>query len=484
MGNDCRNGDNRRHIPGTDVILAMPEVQKAAAQIPHEVLKRIIHTHQNRARAGQLPPEDVIPAVLADLTMGNSSTSAPLRPVINATGVVIHTNLGRAPLSPAAYEAIREASGYTNVEFDLSTGQRSQRGAATLDALLMACPQAESALVVNNAAGALLLAATALASQQEILLSRGEFIEIGAGFRLPELITAAGARIREVGTTNRTHLRDFASAITPDTACIMRIHPSNFTISGFTSEVPLPDLVALGHDHNLPVIADIGSGLLRLSSVLPDEPDFASTLATGVDIAIASGDKLLGGPQAGIILGKAEAVHALATHPLARAVRADKLTLAALSATVRALNINHTGNVTHTDTALSGREVGIPVWQSLHATPDELYTRTQSLAESIDALLSKPCGLPEAHGSHRSSRAPSQSLYTICAHDGRAGGGGGAEVPLPGWALALPGECASRLRQGSPPVVTHMSNGRCLVDLRCVPHDAEPALARAIAAAL
>ncbi|MDN6400800.1 MAG: L-seryl-tRNA(Sec) selenium transferase, partial [Brachybacterium sp.] len=323
--------DPRRRIPRTDHLLALPAVAAASAAMSEHVVRDVVRAAQGRARSGQIAPEQVQDEILTAL---GDRPAASLRPVLNATGVLVHTNLGRAPLSPSAREALQDAAGYTDVEFDLATGARSRRGAGARAALLAACPEAEDALVVNNGAAALLLATTALAGTGEVVLSRGEMIEIGAGFRLPDLITSTGAQLREVGTTNRTHLADYTGALGPGTGCVLRIHTSNFRVGGFTSEVPLADLAPPCRATGAPLIADLGSGLLRPEPLLPEEPDAATALRDGTDVVIASGDKLLGGPQAGILLGRSEIIARLARHPLARAVRADKLTLAALEATL------------------------------------------------------------------------------------------------------------------------------------------------------
>ena len=281
---------------------------------------------QQRARAGQIEPEQVADDAVAALPRYASS----LRPVINATGVLVHTNLGRAPLSQAAVDAVVTASGATDVEFDLETGRRARRGRGALAALAAAVPAAGGVHVVNNNAAALLLAAMALAPGKEIVVSRGELVEIGDGFRLPELLESTGARLREVGTTNRTHLRDYADAIGPDTGFVLKVHPSNFHVTGFTSAVPVAELATL----DVPLVVDIGSGLLAPHPLLPDEPDATTVLRDGADLVTASGDKLLGGPQAGLLFGDAELIERLRRHPAARALRVDKLTLAALEATL------------------------------------------------------------------------------------------------------------------------------------------------------
>ena len=426
--------DPRRRIPRTDRLLAHPVVTAASRAMSERVVAGIVRAAQDRARSGQIAPEQVLEEILGAL--GDRSDSS-LRPVLNGTGVIVHTNLGRASLSPAARAALQDAAGYTDVEFDLASGARSRRGAGARAALLAACPEAEDALVVNNGAAALVLATTVLAGGAEAVLSRGEMIEIGAGFRLPDLITSTGARLREVGTTNRTHLTDYTAALGPDTGCVLRIHTSNFRVIGFTSEVGIAELAGPCREAGVPLVADLGSGLLRPEPLLPDEPDAGAALRDGADVVIASGDKLLGGPQAGILLGRAEVIARLARHPLARAVRADKLTLAALEATL-------TGPVP-------------PVLESLRQDPDALQERTGRLAEQIGGR--------------------------VVAHEGRVGGGGGAEVPLPGWALALEAELAGPRRTGDPAVVATVRDGDCLLDLRCIPETEDELLAGAVDAA-
>lgn len=412
--------DPRRLIPRTDDLLALPAVREARTRLNERVIRELVRKVQEQARRGDLPPGQVEPALLAALA---SRTATTLRPVLNATGVIVHTNLGRAPLSAGAVEALVAASGYVDVELDLEDGTRSRRGAGARAALLAACPAAEDALVVNNGAAALVLATTALAAGREVVVSRGELVEIGAGFRLTDLMESTGSTLHEVGTTNRTHLHDYAGALGPDTGCVLKVHPSNFRVDGFTSAVPLDELSRLTVAHGVPLVADLGSGLLAPDPYLPDEPDAATALASGADVVIASGDKLLGGPQAGLLLGRKEIIGQLARHPLARAVRADKLALAALEATVAG--------------------PAAPVVQALHADVEQLRQRTDRLAQAL--------GVP------------------VVAHDGRVGGGGAPGVPLPGWALRLPEKIAGRLRTGNPAVLPRVNDGSCLIDLRCVP---------------
>ncbi|GAB3492175.1 L-seryl-tRNA(Sec) selenium transferase [Flexivirga lutea] len=426
--------DPRSRIPRTDTLLASPLVTAAAAHLGADTVRRLVVAAQDRARRGEIDPEQVPAALEASLRGG----ATQLRPVINATGVVIHTNLGRAPLSPAAVEAIRAAAGYVDVEIALATGKRSRRGTAARAALLAACPAAEEALVVNNGAAALVLATTALAQDAEIIVSRGELVEIGAGFRLPDLIASTGARLREVGTTNRTHLRDYADAIGAGTGAILKVHPSNFRVDGFTSAAPVDALHDLALQHDVPLVVDLGSGLLAPDALIPDEPDATTTLVAGADVVTASGDKLLGGPQAGIALGRKAFLDRMAKHPLARAVRADKLALAALEATLRGPHP--------------------PTTEALHADADRLRSRAEALAAAVGGV--------------------------VIAHDGRVGGGGAPGVPLPGWAVALPENLATALRLGDPAVLPRIHGGQCLIDLRCVPESDDERLTVAVRAAL
>ncbi|MHB1615255.1 MAG: L-seryl-tRNA(Sec) selenium transferase, partial [Actinomycetes bacterium] len=348
--------DPRRRIPRTDTVLVDPRLRRAVTTLgPHAVIDAV-HAAQQAARAGQITADQVLEAAVAALPGRLSS----LRPVINATGVVVHTNLGRAPLSLAARDALLAAAGSTDVEFDLAAGTRStRRGQPAMAALRRLLPDASDVHVVNNNAAALVLVATALARGREVLISRGELVEIGDGFRIPDLLAATGARLREVGSTNRTHLGDYAEALGPDTALILKVHPSNFTVSGFTASVPVEALAALGP----PVVYDLGSGLLAPDPLLPDEPDASTALRSGASLVTASGDKLLGGPQAGLIAGRSELVHVVRRHPVARAFRVDKLTLAALEATLRG--------------------PAPPVVQALHAEPAELRTRAEQIAAAL-----------------------------------------------------------------------------------------------------
>ncbi|MGI8331949.1 L-seryl-tRNA(Sec) selenium transferase [Actinomadura scrupuli] len=424
--------DIRRHVPRTDAVLADPRLRTAEERLGRAIVKTAVAGAQRRARDGEIAPHTVADAAVAALP----ASAASLRPVLNATGVLLHTNLGRAPLSAAAREAVRAASGCTDVEYDLATGLRGSRGRGAVEALLAACPPAEAAHVVNNNAAALVLAATVLAAGREIVISRGEMVEIGDGFRLPDLLVSTGARLREVGTTNRTTAADYAAATGPDTGFILKIHPSNFVISGFTAAAGIAELTSLG----VPVVADIGSGLLAPEPLLPAEPDAATALRQGAALVTASGDKLLGGPQAGLLLGAAGLVERLRRHPLARALRVGKMTLAALEATVR------------------GPEP--PAVRQLRADVAGLRRRAERLAKelaeyAVDALAV-------------------DSVTTV-------GGGGAPGVELPGAAVSLPESYEPLLR--AQDVVGRITAGRLLLDLRAVEPGDDARLRDAVLAA-
>ncbi len=425
--------DARRAVPRTDTVLDDPALQPAVQRLGRAVVKQEVLRAQHRVRTGDLKAAAVLESVLAALP----EVAASLRPVLNATGVLLHTNLGRAPLSAAAIDALVAAAGTTDVELDLATGARGRRGRGAMEALRAAVPTAGDVHVVNNGAAALVLAATALAAGREIVIARGEMVEIGDGFRLPDLLESTGARLREVGTTNRVARADYADAVGPDTGFVLKVHPSNFVVQGFTSSVS-PDQL---HDLGVPVVADIGSGLLRPHPVLPDEPDATTSLAAGAHLVTASGDKLLGGPQAGLLLGDADLVHRLRRHPLARALRVDKLTLAALEATLR-------GPATPTEVALVRR-------------PADLLARAGAAAERL-----------------RTSGV--DAVGVACA--ATVGGGGAPGVELPSAAVSLPAEYAARLRAARTPVLARTERGRCLLDLRTVDEGQDDALVAAVLA--
>ncbi|MGN6792774.1 MAG: L-seryl-tRNA(Sec) selenium transferase [Streptosporangiaceae bacterium] len=433
--------DARRLVPRTDAVLADPRLAAAELRLGRSLVRDAVHRAQQRARDGDIRPDEVTAAAVTALPRLATS----LTPVINATGVLLHTNLGRAALSAAARDALAVAAGTTDLEYDLQTGARGRRGAAMLAALARAVPDAQAVHVVNNNAAALVLTATALAAGREIVVSRGELIEIGDGFRLPELLESTGAQIREVGSTNRTSAADYAAAIGPRTGFVLKVHPSNYRIDGFTEGAGVAELAGLG----AAVVGDIGSGLLAPHPALPDEPDAATWLRAGAALVTASGDKLLGGPQAGLLLGRADMVRQLARHPLARALRVDKLTVAALEAT------------------LAGPQA--PVLEALAANAGALASRAQRLA----AVLAK-AGIDA----------------TVVKSDAAVGGGGAPGVSLPSAAVSLPEELAAPLRAGAdvrtgdqPAVAGRVTDGRLLLDLYAVEPADDDTLTAAVLAA-
>lgn len=410
--------DNRRSTPRVDHVLGDPGLREAAARLGNDLVKRAVVDALGRCRAGEVAPSNVATVAIASLPR----VATQMRRVINATGVIVHTNLGRAPLSSAAIDAIVVAAGATDVELDLATGARCRRGGSALAALAAAVPDAETVHVVNNGAAALALVTAGLATGRNIVVSRGEMVEIGDGFRIPELLESVGALVREVGTTNRVRLADYESAIDDDTAFILKVHPSNFLVAGFTSSVPVAALSTL----SAPVVVDIGSGLLSDHPRLPDEPSAATALRAGADLVTASGDKLLGGPQCGLVLGKQTLVESLRRNPFARALRVDKLTLAALEATL-------TGPTP-------------PVVVALSASESELRERAERVCAEISDVVD------------------AVAVESVAA----VGGGGAPGVEIPSAAVSLPPELADALRSGEPPVVGHVRDGRLLLDLIAV----------------
>jgi L-seryl-tRNA(Ser) seleniumtransferase len=391
--------------------------------------------------------------------VASHAVSQRLQKVINATGVVIHTNLGRAPLAAAAIAAMNAATECTNVEIDLFTGQRGRRGAA-VEQLCREITGAEAALVVNNCAAATLLTLQTLAAGRRVVISRGQLIEIGGSFRLPDVFRQAGVELHEVGTTNRTRLADYADAIGPDTAALLRVHPSNYRISGFCESVAIAELVELGKSCKLPVIDDVGSGCLYdLSRYgLPDEPIVGESVQAGASLVVFSGDKLLGGPQCGIIVGRAALIKMLRANPLARALRVDKLTLAALQGT---LEIHRAGRAFEE----------IPVLRQLSTAADAIQSRAELLLSQLRA------------------RSNSPGAYSLQGVASAPGGGALPAQTLPSWAVAIscpsPDHVLRQLRLGTPAVFARVQDGRVLVDLRTVlPEDEELLLGRIAACSI
>ena len=410
-----------------------------------------------RRRSENRPGSDA--ELAGELGRALESAALPsLQPMINATGVVIHTNLGRAPLPAAAVEAVaRVAQGYSNLEYDVAKGARGDRE-VHLEARLRALLPAEATLVVNNNAAAVLLAVNTFAEGREVLVSRGELVEIGGSFRIPDVLAKGGARLVEVGTTNRTRLADFERAFTPATGLILKVHPSNFQIVGFTEEPELEQLIAFARARGVPLVEDLGSGLLEPLEALPAEPRLSERLRLGVDVVTASGDKLLGGPQAGIVAGRAELVQRMRRNALYRALRVDKLTLAALDAVL----LEHA----------SGRaQERLPALRMLSATPEELRARAETFARALrDALPGVDVELIAGASAVGGGAAPTLELETtlLAVRDpGRS----------PDW-------LAERLRRSPPHVVARVAEGRLLLDLRTVFPEQEAPLRDALLRAL
>jgi len=444
--------DPRRALPAVDALLAHPTVAGVTAAFGRgpvtAAARHTLDASRRAAAAGTPVPglDELAGQVAAEL---QRRAGRRMRAVVNATGVVLHTNLGRAPLSQAAVEAVVAATGYATVEYDLAMGSRGRRGAAAA-ALLREVTGAEAGLAVNNAAAALLLCLHALARGREAVVSRGELIEIGGEFRLPAVVEAAGVSLVEVGTTNRTHLADYAAALGERSACVLVVHPSNYRVEGFATRPPLAEVAALAHEHRLPLVHDAGSGLL--TGTFGAEPSVAGALAAGADLVLFSGDKLLGGPQAGLIVGRAELVERAARDPVARAVRADKLTLAALEVTLAA--------------HAAGRRDQLPVWRALELGPEDLRPRAAALAARLGAAASLRDGASVAGG----GSLPGEGLPSVLL-----------EVdPAPASDAAV----LARLRAGDPPVIARAERGRVVVDLRTVPPDQDELVAGALVRAL
>lgn len=383
-----------------------------------------------------------------------------MRRVINATGIPLHTNLGRAPLSCEALEAVRDAaSGYANLEYDIDSGKRGRRGHA-VETILRRLTGCEAALTVNNNAAAVMLAVNTLAADGEVLTSRGELVEIGGSFRIPDVIATSKAQLREVGTTNRTRAADFESAVTPQTRLLLKVHPSNYRIEGFTESATREQLVDVGRRHGLPVVEDLGSGsLIDLSRFeLPAEPTVQDALQAGVDVVTISGDKLLGGPQAGIALGKSEFIARMRKNPLFRALRPDKMTLAALEATLA---------LYERPDEIAAR---VPVLTLLVATSDELRTRADRLRKALRSNSTVTATVADSEGFSGGGAMPMERIPTVV-------------VEIESSAMSAQ-DIARRLRMGRIPVIARIRDDRVVIDLRAIFENDLPLLAELINEAL
>ena len=443
-------------MPSVDTLLRSEPGQRAAVTVGRPVLKRTLTVTLAEVRAaaaeGIDPPAD--DEILARAIGRAAMTAFGLTSVINATGVILHTNLGRAPLTASAIKAVtRAATGYSDLEVDRESGTRDRRSSRA-ELMLVALTGAQDALVVNNCAGALVLSLAALAKGKAVVVSRGELIEIGGEFRIPDILRASGARLVEVGTTNRTRPADYRGALDGRTGAILKVHPSNYRVVGFTAEVGAKDLAAIATKASVPFVYDVGSGLLDRERGFPiDEPTVRGALDDGADLVTFSGDKLLGGPQAGCIVGRAELIRTLRSHPLARALRVDKLQVAALEATLRLY--------------ATGAHDEIPVHAMVHADPERLAKEAQILCEAIGGDL---------EGAH--------VVRTMSV----VGGGSMPGSSLASWGVRIrppdPPAFAARLRSGSPPVFCRIDDGDVILDVRTVPLAQIPDLARAVQYAL
>jgi L-seryl-tRNA(Ser) seleniumtransferase len=424
-----------RDLPSVDRLLGDEVLAAAPRALATAAARTALERARNAIQAGS-DPGDPVASARAELERLQTSS---LRRVLNATGVIVHTNLGRAPLPVAALERVVEVgAGYSNLELDLKSGERGSRQDHVADALRR-LTGAEAALVVNNNAAAVLLALAALAEGREVVVSRGELVAIGDGFRIPDVLARSGARMVEVGTTNRTIPADYVRAIGPDTAALLRVHQSNYRIVGFAAAVATDELAQIAKRAGLPLVDDLGSGSLL---DLGDEPTAASSIAAGADLVCFSGDKLLGGPQAGIVVGRADLVERLRRHPLQRALRADKLTLAALEGTLALMS----------DPAKARRE--IPVLRMLDEPLEAVAARAERLAGLIDGEVEE----------------------TVA----RVGGGALPLAELPSAACAVEEQLADELRHGEPPVVGILRDGRLLLDARTLADDEVDEVARAV----
>ncbi len=452
MATPDNNQIHLRQLPKVQTLLESQHGQALMAGVPRQMVVDAVRAELECLRqcvlAGDVTPpfseEDILAAVAKRL---HTKDLRRLQRVVNATGIVIHTNMGRAPMADAAVSAVLAVAGnYSNLELDLATGKRGGRG-GQIEELLQTLTGAEAALVVNNNAAAVLLALSTVAAGGEVIISRGELVEIGGGFRVPDVIVQCGGRLVEVGTTNKTRLSDYAHAITADTKVLLKVHASNYKIVGFTSETSIAELASLGKERGLLVMNDLGSGaLVDVSRFgLPYEPTVQETISVGADVVMVSGDKLLGGPQCGMILGKSEPIRRMAASPLFRALRADKMTLAALEATLRL----------YLDEERLAETV--PVLAMLGTSKDVLTRRARRL---------------------RNALAKVEGLETQLADgNGYAGGGALPTVPLPSKIVQVRSagksveQMAESLRRADPPVMAMLSDGWLALDVRTVRED-------------
>ncbi len=455
--------DALRRLPPVNEVLGQEVLADALKRHGRPAVVRVVRSVLETARTSLKNGASTAVDALALATCAGQvleSARPLLRPVINATGILLHTGLGRAPLAEQAVQAVSAvARGYCNLEFELAAGERGRRTSG-IARLLTELTGAKAATVVNNNAGATVLALRALAAGREVIVSRGQLVEIGGSFRLPEIFEVSGARLREVGTTNKTRLADYERAIDSDTAAILRVHHSNYRIVGFTEEPPLGGLVQLAHERGLLLIDDIGSGALapELPPAVVDEPSVADGLAAGADLVLFSGDKLLGGPQCGILVGSAAVIGKIESDPLMRALRVDKMTLAALEATLGLIRDR------------AGAMTGIPLWDMLSIPLLRLEARANRLAEVLRTELGLRAAVVAAESFLGGGSAPVQPIATVAVSVG---------PPFPP-GHDTEGAWAHALRAGDPPVVPRVQRGNVLFDLRTIAEREEASLLDAI----
>lgn len=450
-----------RNIPAVDEILRHEAMAVAATAFPRQQLTKWIRNSVDECRKAILNGADFDKCAAIQFVINSATHQSAFEegrrqhPVINATGILLHTNLGRAPLADAAIHRMAACSAFTNVEINLHSGKRNKRGERVAD-LLASLTGAEDAVVVNNCAAATMLTLQTIATGREVIVSRGQLVEIGGGYRLPEVFAASGAILKEVGTTNRTYLRDYENAITENTAAIIRVHRSNFCLSGFVTEPTIAELVSVGRSHDIPVIDDIGSGCMqRLGNIGLDEPTVPDSIAAGADLSLFSGDKLFGGPQAGLIVGARNLTDALRQSPMMRALRLDKLTLAALEATI--------------EIHLSGKaETELPLLRMISMPADEIRNRCETVLAALTVPDSVTVEIDECTSQIGGGSAP------------------GSEIRSCGLRVTGPSgeQFAQLLRNGRPSVMGRIQDECVILDLRTVADDQVATVAGSLNSAL
>ncbi|MHB8859416.1 MAG: L-seryl-tRNA(Sec) selenium transferase [Thermoleophilia bacterium] len=465
-GPDKKQQELLRALPSVEELAEAPELVDIIKQFGRgfvvESARSVIEALRRGILDGkQIDPDDLGPAALGDAVAETAARifEPSLKPLINATGVVVHTNLGRSVLAPEAIEAVVEAAAsYSNLEYNLEAGKRGSRH-DHITRIIVALTGAENALVVNNNAAAVLLALSVFGSGRDVIVSRGELIEIGGSFRIPDIMASSSARLVEVGTTNKTKLADYEKAIGPETAMLLHVHTSNYKVVGFTAEVGIRELAGLGHERGVVVVDDLGSGVLAELPALGGEPSVHDSLAAGADVITFSGDKLLGGPQAGIIVGKSEYIEKMKAHPMARAMRVDKMTLAALQATL-SIYLKPEEALTR-----------IPTLRMLSEPDEALRARAEEMAGGLRKVLENDVNIGEAAGAEGSTGAAAIGVEQATS---KVGGGALPLLELDSWVCSvIPAsitvdDLAARLRETDPPVIGRIHKEKLLLDTRTV----------------